>query len=95
MEQVTLANLAGNNITFDPNTAVFGPVLNTPMEALFARADARRGDLPLDMLFLRAGNTEVSASAVLVSPTRETNFEAWAINRRAFEILVDTLQPAN
>lgn len=95
LEQEILGSLANNGITFDPKTATYGQVLDTSLGSMFARADARRGDLPLDMHFLRAGNQDVSAAAILVSPTRETNFEAWAINRRAFEILIDTLQPAD
>lgn len=95
LESVTLENLAANGITAIADGSAFAPVKNTPMNSLFGRLDAKRGTLLLEMYVLRAENEHASVSAIMVSPTSDTNLEAWAINRRAFEILVETMQPAN
>lgn len=94
LERVTLENLAANGIVLVPDSGAFGTVESTPLPSQIARLDARRGDLGLDMTLLRAGAANVSVSAILLSPERDRDFEAWAINRRAFEILVESLQRA-
>ncbi|MEO9775977.1 MAG: hypothetical protein ABJH75_05870 [Roseibium sp.] len=93
LEKVTLENLAANGIGIVPGSGTFGTVEATPLPSQLARVDAKRGHLDLEMTLLRAGSADVSVSAILLSPARSTNFEAWAINRRAFEIVVESLQP--
>ncbi|MBN9673523.1 hypothetical protein [Roseibium aggregatum] len=93
LEEVTLENLAANGISLVPDSGAFGIVKGTPLPSKLARIDAKRGHLGLEATLLRAGSADVSVSALLLSPARETNFEAWAINRRAFEIVVESLQP--
>jgi hypothetical protein len=93
LENTTLGKLAANDFSIISTGKTYQPVENEKIAILSTIHKARRGTVDIDIISSRAESRYGSFCAMLVTPSREANITAWAINRRAFEVFLDSLMP--
>jgi len=90
IERATLEKLRGLGFEFASEG-----VVEADAEAVsIRRLDASRDGAPISVSVARAAPAGVPVSIILLSPPEDAAFEAWAINRRAFEIAVNSISAA-
>ena len=63
------------------------------MNALARSGMTQKDDVEMNVLLTRAETPDVSAAILLLTPSEGSAPGAFAVNRRAYEVLVETLQP--
>ena len=103
IERTTLAKLANQGFTLSADAERVAEDRTAERSLLLHRRKARRsgtqGSTPMTVLSARIalgeageGGHALPVCLILLSPDEDTSFEAWAINRRAFEIALSTVR---
>ena len=89
LESVSIAKLVNNGYQIAAESRP-APSIGT---AMLTHRDAGRGGAPLTLLAAQCRVGDAPVSLLLLSPPPASSMEAWAINRRAFELAVASLRP--
>ncbi|MCG5239248.1 hypothetical protein ACIU1J_00810 [Azospirillum doebereinerae] len=96
LERTTLAKLANQDFVLSPERELMSEDRSEGRSVTVHRRAATRAGTPLVVLSalvtLATPGGTLPVCLMLVTPDEATAFEAWAINRRAFEIAVNSLQ---
>ena len=100
IERTTLAKLANQGFTLSADAERVAEERTAERSILLHRRKARRSGTAMTILAARIALTETGGAAahslpvclILLSPDEDSAFEAWAINRRAFEIALSTVR---
>lgn len=91
LESVLLGKLEAQGMQFAEATETLSVTREaTMMQVMQRRGTARGADAVL--LLVRANHAGVPLSLALLTPSAAEDFETWAINRRVFEITLETLR---
>jgi hypothetical protein len=96
LEDVTLAKFKANGVDFTAGPDVLSRHDSADGQShLLARVwSGVRGELAVSVLSAQVDLAGVPVALTLVTPAPESDFEAWAIHRRAFDIAVNSIAAA-
>ena len=96
IERTTLAKLANQGFTLSADAEPIAEERTAERSLLLHRRKARRSGTSMTILAARIALSEdahgLPVCLILLSPDEDSSFEAWAINRRAFEIALSTVR---
>lgn len=92
IERTTLAKLANQGFVLAADSALLSEDRREGRILSLRRRTAERAGTPLVLLSALAVLGKLPVCLILVSPSEDAAFESWAINRRAFDIAVNSLQ---
>lgn len=100
IERTTLAKLANQGFTLSADADLIAEERTAERSILLHRRKARRSGTSMTILAARIALSEAGGAdahslpvcLILLSPDEDSAFEAWAINRRAFEIALSTVR---
>lgn len=100
IERTTLAKLANQGFSLSADAEPVAEERTAERSILLHRRKARRSGTSMTILAARIALSETGGAAahslpvclILLSPDEDSAFEAWAINRRAFEIALSTVR---
>lgn len=96
IERTTLAKLANQGFALSADAEPLAEERTAERSLLLHRRKARRSGTSMTILAARIALSEEAHSLpvclILLSPDEDSAFEAWAINRRAFEIALSTVR---
>jgi len=92
MEAITRAKLVGQGYELAESGVVLIDRKDESTVKQVLRYEGRLDGQPIAILTARVTFDQLPVSIVLISPTDSVLFEAWAINRRAFDIALGSLQ---
>jgi hypothetical protein len=90
MEEMLIGKLAHQGQSWSGAEPILKVQRGSMVLEVFQRAD-RVGDAEMVILSLRALGEEQPLSLSAISPSAATQFEAWTVNRCAFEIALKTV----
>ncbi|MBY6047665.1 hypothetical protein [Vannielia litorea] len=95
LEEVLLGTLEANGVKIpEPDESTL--LVPSAFMNILARSDRalRGGEVEMIVMTARAETPEVSACLALLSPSEQSNRDAMAVNRRAFQVMLQSLRPA-